>query len=102
MFNSNYFLLYLLTIDLSLISSIIQVLHNVTIIIILFFLFSTATYHLKKFNKYYYFVIEMLLPANANVYYAVNTAYNLNFILRPRKTQQVEPVVNGKSRGKRP
>ncbi|XP_030031540.2 ral guanine nucleotide dissociation stimulator isoform X2 [Manduca sexta] len=44
---------------------------------------------------------EMLLPANANVYYAVNTAYNLNFILRPRKTQQSEPVINGKARGKR-
>ncbi|XP_012550048.1 ral guanine nucleotide dissociation stimulator isoform X3 [Bombyx mori] len=44
---------------------------------------------------------EMLLPSNANVYYAVNTAYNLNFILRPRKNQQQEPVVNGKSKGKR-
>lgn len=42
----------------------------------------------------------MLLPANANVYYAVNTAYNLNFILRPRKTQ-AEPIVNGKTK-KRP
>lgn len=28
---------------------------------------------------------ELLLPNNANVYYAVNTAYNLNFILRPKK-----------------
>ncbi|XP_039765081.1 ral guanine nucleotide dissociation stimulator isoform X1 [Pararge aegeria] len=44
---------------------------------------------------------EMLLPANANVYYAVNTAYNLNFILRPRKNQQDEPIVNGKARNKR-
>ncbi|XP_049868184.1 ral guanine nucleotide dissociation stimulator isoform X2 [Pectinophora gossypiella] len=43
---------------------------------------------------------EMVLPSNANVYYAVNTAYNLNFILRPRK-QQAETVVNGKARGKR-
>lgn len=71
----------------------------------LLYFFSTAIfiYLLKtKFNKSRYFVTEMLLPANANVYYAVNTAYNLNFILRPRKTQQVEPVVNGKSRGKRP
>ncbi|XP_063358310.1 ral guanine nucleotide dissociation stimulator isoform X2 [Cydia amplana] len=42
---------------------------------------------------------EMLLPANANVYYAVNTAYNLNFILRPRKPQPApEPLVNGKAR----
>ena len=29
---------------------------------------------------------EMLLPNNANVYYAVNTQHNLNFILRPKKT----------------
>ncbi|KAL6424725.1 hypothetical protein ACFW04_010001 [Cataglyphis niger] len=28
---------------------------------------------------------EMVLPTSANVYYAVNTAHNLNFILRPRK-----------------
>lgn len=28
---------------------------------------------------------EMVLPASANVYYAVNTAHNLNFILRPKK-----------------
>lgn len=28
---------------------------------------------------------ELLMPPNANVYYAVNTAYNLNFILRPKK-----------------
>ncbi|XP_013161357.1 PREDICTED: ral guanine nucleotide dissociation stimulator-like 1 [Papilio xuthus] len=44
---------------------------------------------------------EMVLPANANVYYAVNTAYNLNFILRPRKSQQAEPVANGKPKNKR-
>lgn len=25
---------------------------------------------------------ELVMPANANVYYAVNTAFNLNFILR--------------------
>lgn len=43
----------------------------------------------------------MLLPANANVYYAVNTAYNLNFILRPRKPTP-EPVANGRPRNKRP
>ena len=29
---------------------------------------------------------EMVLPDTANVYYAVNTAHNLNFILRPKKT----------------
>ncbi|XP_014297178.1 ral guanine nucleotide dissociation stimulator isoform X2 [Microplitis demolitor] len=28
---------------------------------------------------------EMVLPSSANVYYAVNTQHNLNFILRPRK-----------------
>ncbi|XP_030372721.1 ral guanine nucleotide dissociation stimulator-like 1 [Scaptodrosophila lebanonensis] len=28
---------------------------------------------------------ELVMPKNANVYYAVNTNYNLNFILRPRK-----------------
>lgn len=33
---------------------------------------------------------ELLMPPNANVYYAVNTAYNLNFILRPKK--QPQPV----------
>lgn len=27
----------------------------------------------------------MVLPTNANVYYAVNTAFNLNFILRPKR-----------------
>lgn len=43
----------------------------------------------------------MVLPANANVYYAVNTAYNLNFILRPRKSQLTEPVANGKPKNKR-
>ncbi|XP_026487881.2 ral guanine nucleotide dissociation stimulator-like 1 isoform X2 [Vanessa tameamea] len=44
---------------------------------------------------------EMVLPANANVYYAVNTAYNLNFILRLRKSQQEEAIVNGKTKNKR-
>lgn len=28
---------------------------------------------------------ELRLPANANVYYAVNTQHNLNFILRPKR-----------------
>lgn len=28
---------------------------------------------------------ELMLPQNANVYYAVNTQYNLNFILRSKK-----------------
>ncbi|XP_063697385.1 ral guanine nucleotide dissociation stimulator-like 1 isoform X2 [Culicoides brevitarsis] len=30
---------------------------------------------------------ELLMPYNANVYYAVNTAYNLNFILRKKKEE---------------
>lgn len=29
---------------------------------------------------------ELVMPYNANVYYAVNTVYNLNFILRKKKT----------------
>lgn len=37
----------------------------------------------------------MVLPQNANVYYAVNTAYNLNFILRPKKTDDTDST--GKS-----
>ncbi|XP_017011062.2 ral guanine nucleotide dissociation stimulator-like 1 isoform X1 [Drosophila takahashii] len=32
---------------------------------------------------------ELVMPKNANVYYAVNTNYNLNFILRPRKEEGV-------------
>lgn len=28
---------------------------------------------------------ELVMPQNANVYYAVNTAFNLNFILRPKR-----------------
>ncbi|XP_034658212.1 ral guanine nucleotide dissociation stimulator-like 1 isoform X1 [Drosophila subobscura] len=32
---------------------------------------------------------ELVMPKNANVYYAVNTNYNLNFILRPRKDEGV-------------
>ncbi|XP_058059946.1 ral guanine nucleotide dissociation stimulator-like 1 [Anopheles bellator] len=35
---------------------------------------------------------ELLLPNNANVYYAVNTAYNLNFILRPKKDATANPA----------
>ncbi|XP_069698591.1 ral guanine nucleotide dissociation stimulator-like 1 isoform X2 [Periplaneta americana] len=34
---------------------------------------------------------EMVLPPNANVYYAVNTAFNLNFILRPKRGNSLEP-----------
>lgn len=43
----------------------------------------------------------MVLPTNANVYYAVNTAFNLNFILRPKKTQEAEgPNKNSKNKSK--
>lgn len=28
---------------------------------------------------------ELVMPPNANVYYAVNTVHNLNFILRPKR-----------------
>ncbi|CAH0557523.1 unnamed protein product [Brassicogethes aeneus] len=42
---------------------------------------------------------EMMLPSNANVYYAVNTAYNLNFILRPKKLEENEGTMKN-SKGK--
>lgn len=32
---------------------------------------------------------ELIMPPNANVYYAVNTAYNLNFILRPKRNSGI-------------
>lgn len=35
---------------------------------------------------------ELLMPYNANVYYAVNTNFNLNFILRKKKKEE---LVNG-------
>lgn len=35
---------------------------------------------------------EMVLPPNANVYYAVNTAFNLNFILRMKTNEDDSPV----------
>jgi ral guanine nucleotide dissociation stimulator-like 1 len=28
---------------------------------------------------------ELMIPSNANVYYAISTAHDLNFVLRPRK-----------------
>ena len=34
---------------------------------------------------YFFFVPELVIPANANVYYAVSTQYDLNFILREKK-----------------
>nr|XP_023024868.1 ral guanine nucleotide dissociation stimulator-like 1 [Leptinotarsa decemlineata] len=44
---------------------------------------------------------EMVLPPNSNVYYAVNTQYNLNFILRPKKTEEKDtPGKNSKSKYK--
>lgn len=41
----------------------------------------------------------MVLPQNANVYYAVNTQYNLNFILRPKKSGETESTAKN-SKGK--
>ncbi|XP_025832732.1 ral guanine nucleotide dissociation stimulator-like 1 [Agrilus planipennis] len=38
---------------------------------------------------------ELVLPQNANVYYAVNTAFNLNFILRPKPAEEKQN--NGKT-----
>ncbi|KRT86599.1 hypothetical protein AMK59_263 [Oryctes borbonicus] len=43
---------------------------------------------------------EMVLPSNANVYYAVNTAYNLNFILRPKKHDETDSTGKSKSKMK--
>ncbi|XP_034943661.1 ral guanine nucleotide dissociation stimulator isoform X2 [Chelonus insularis] len=45
---------------------------------------------------------EMVLPSSANVYYAVNTAHNLNFILRPRRDlNESTDSSKSKSNGKR-
>ncbi|XP_011298080.1 ral guanine nucleotide dissociation stimulator isoform X1 [Fopius arisanus] len=46
---------------------------------------------------------EMVLPSSANVYYAVNTAHNLNFILRPRRdlNESTAESPKGKVNGKR-
>ncbi|XP_031365567.1 ral guanine nucleotide dissociation stimulator isoform X4 [Apis dorsata] len=41
---------------------------------------------------------EMLLPNSANVYYAVNTAHNLNFILRPRREPNDSATESPKSK----
>lgn len=38
--------------------------------------------------------IEMVLPPNANVYYAVNTTYDLNFILRFKKQEETHNSAN--------
>lgn len=44
---------------------------------------------------------EMVLPQNANVYYAVNTAFNLNFILRHKSSIKGAAAAGGdKSKGK--
>ncbi|XP_050670284.1 ral guanine nucleotide dissociation stimulator-like 1 isoform X2 [Leptidea sinapis] len=42
---------------------------------------------------------EMVLPADANVYYAIKKAYNFNFILRPKKP---DSFANGKLKTKKP
>ena len=33
---------------------------------------------------------ELLIPPNANVYYAINTQYDLNFVLKKKKTKEEE------------
>jgi ral guanine nucleotide dissociation stimulator-like 1 len=40
----------------------------------------------------------MVLPPNANVYYAVNTAFNLNFILRPKKNVPLDTTAIGRAK----
>ena len=40
----------------------------------------------KKIHFLFFFLIpELVIPSNANVYYAVSTLYDLNFILREKK-----------------
>ncbi|XP_021924640.1 ral guanine nucleotide dissociation stimulator-like 1 isoform X3 [Zootermopsis nevadensis] len=41
---------------------------------------------------------ELVLPPNANVYYAVNTAFNLNFILRPKRCNPLDVVAPGRAK----
>ncbi|XP_060519056.1 ral guanine nucleotide dissociation stimulator-like 1 isoform X3 [Cylas formicarius] len=43
---------------------------------------------------------EMVLPPNANVYYAVNTAHNLNFVLRPKKEEGTGTMVKNTKKNK--
>lgn len=40
----------------------------------------------------------MVLPQNANVYYAVNTAFNLNFILRPKRSSPLDSAALGRAK----
>jgi ral guanine nucleotide dissociation stimulator-like 1 len=40
----------------------------------------------------------MVLPPNANVYYAVNTAFNLNFILRPKRSNPLDTAAPGRAK----
>ncbi len=37
-----------------------------------------------KFKKFIIWLSELLIPQNANVYYAINTQYDLNFVLREK------------------
>ena len=40
-----------------------------------------------------------MIPSNANVYYAINTAHDLNFVLRTRRRGETEtPAVKGERR----
>lgn len=40
--------------------------------------------------------IEIVFPNNANVYYAINTAYDLNFVLRRKKDDETPGVKKAK------
>ena len=43
--------------------------------------------------------LELMIPGNANVYYAINTAHDLNFVLRTRRRGETEtPAVKGERR----
>ncbi len=42
-----------------------------------------------------------MIPPNANVYYAINTAHDLNFVLRPRKPDVEAGGVGGSSKAER-
>lgn len=50
----------------------------------------------NKPDTLYNYVSDMVLPPNANVYYAVNTAFNLNFILRPKKNKEPEHITTSR------
>ena len=44
----------------------------------------TNIYDILKDQFITYHFTELQIPPNANVYYAINTQHDLNFVLRPR------------------